>query len=223
MTTVSEAQLLSSKLYWEAYALESLVLCGFNGKFSKFEEPDLQDKTNSIGIEVVQVLSKDEGEFRAIWNKNAGRGLTSNQFEQKLTKPQLKALVIRDVPAMAAIIGFYDASELIDSTITTIKHKAQKFSHYTKFNRNGLYIFHPHLFVSQIESLKKEIETNKFPFDFYIVNLQDRIIIIDIKNNTTTDYSLTHPEMAKLKANALQFAKDNIEHPKKLLYNAHHS
>lgn len=211
MADKADAKLFTTKYFNEAYALQTLPFCGFGTSFIKAEEPDLQDTANSIGIEVVQVLSKSVGQFRAIWNKYAGTGLTSNQFAEKLTVPELKALVIPNLPSMAAIIGDGDVKTLIVDTVGTIDSKAQKFKHYTKFKRNGMYLFHNLLFPVQIEDVKKAILERDFPFDFYIMNLQGEMFVIDIQNDTVSAYNISPEQRDSLTNVALEYARSQIK------------
>lgn len=201
MTSNINAKLLSSKNYWESYALCSLEACGFPASFVKCDKPDLQDHVNGVGIEVVQSMSSEEGIFRYMWNSSIGIGLTSNEFAERLSNPHLKARVVRDMPGMVAITSG-DANDLIIEILDTIEKKSALFANYTKFNKNGLYLFSHYLLPEQMENLMKVVSEKRYPFDFYIINLMNKIYVLNMNEKTVKAYNISREELQQIKSKA---------------------
>lgn len=191
-----------SKLYFEKYAQLTLPLAGFIDKFELSDKPDLQSIESSIGIKVVNVESKEEGIFRNLWNKYSGKGLTSNEFNNKLENNKLKKRVVPDCEYMMAEISSGDAKELIKTVIETIQRKSNKFSDYKHFNRNGLYLY-TRLWEEQLKDLQNIIMQNNFVFDFYIINLLNKIALLT-KTSIKT-YDITDEQLKILKQDALNY------------------
>lgn len=166
-----------SKYYFEKYAQLTLGITEYGDSFTLDDKPDLQNAEKGIGIEVVNVETKEQGILRCIWNQYSGHGLSSNEFREKIRNPKLKQKVIPDCGFMAMEVRSGDTQELVDFTIEVIRDKSRKYENYKHFTKNGLYLYN-HMFEEQIRNLHQKIILEKFPFDFYIINIMGKLYVL---------------------------------------------
>lgn len=199
--------MLYSKYYFEKYAQLTLksIDC-IEGHFRLLDKPDLQNIKNSVGIEVVNVETQEEGNFRYLWNTHTGKELSSDTFQSLLVNDKLKQKVITGLPFMAAEVRTGEARDNIDEIINTIQNKALKFNKYKQFNQNGLYLFDSHIWEEQMSEFQARVKQNKFPFNFYILNLMDKLIFIN--DATIKRYDLTELQRKIFKRKSEQYEQN---------------
>ncbi len=197
-----------SNIYFEKYAQLTLSLTDFGNSFLVADKPDLQDLEHNIGIEVVCVETPEEGIKRSVWNQFAGKGLTSNEFRDKFEREDFRQSVIPDLEYMVMNGRYGNAKTLIVEMLDFIRRKNKKFTNYKQFEQNGLYLFNCHMFPEQIGDLQQKIFKEDFHFDFYIVNLINKLYII-FKSGTIKEYNISHEQLKSFKQEALEYEKNN--------------
>lgn len=202
---------MPSKHFFEKYAQLTLRFVGFEGVFELSDKPDLQNLEQSIGIEVVNVETKEEGIFNHLFNINSSKGLTSNEFIEKLSNPKFKQLVVPNISCLAAIPRCGEAKQIITNTTQTIQRKSALFPNYTHFNKNGLYLF-SHIWEEQLTDLQEQIFQNDFPFDFYIIQYGSQISVIT-KDSIQT-YKMSHQQLCETKTLSTEYANSLIKKQK---------
>ena len=178
---MSNKKVMMSKYYFEKYAQLTLGLTDFRGNFVLSDKPDLQNFERGIGIEVVTARTTDEGIFDNEWNRARKKGLTSKEFLCRLRNPALRQKVFPNTEYMFIEIGETPSSRL-SKVINAIKNKSQRFANYKRFDQNGLYLY-TRLWQEQIPELQQAIQKNNFMFDFYILNLTNKLLVLT-KNST---------------------------------------
>lgn len=196
-----------SKIYFEKYAQLTLGLTDFGDTFELMDKPDLQDCEHNVGIEVVVVETTEEGIKRSVWNQNIGQGLTSNEFRNKFQREDFKQSVIPDCNYMAMDCRCGEAKALISEMLEFIGIKNKKLANYKKFEKNGLYLFNCHMWAEQINELQQAIFKKNFEFDFYVVNLIDRLYVIT--NKEIKAYDISNEMVHDFKLVALEYEKKN--------------
>lgn len=196
-----------SKIYFEKYAQLTLGLTDFGDTFELIDKPDLQDCEHNVGIEVVVVETTEEGIKRRIWNQNIGQGLTSNEFRNKFQREDFKQSIIPDCSYMAMDGRHGEVKELISEMLEFISRKNKKLDNYQKFEKNGLYLFNCHMWAEQINELQQAIFKNSFNFDFYVVNLTNRLYVIT--NKEIKAYDISNEMLHDFKQVSLEYEKNN--------------
>lgn len=195
-----------SKIYFEKYAQLTLGLTEFGDSFVLADKPDLQDNNKDVGIEVVLVETKDEGIKRSVWNKYAGTGLTSNEFKEKFKKEKFRQAVIPNCEVMSMEGRSGDAKKLIPEALNIISRKNEKFKDYKQFKKNGVYLFNQHMFPEQISDLQNAINYEDYAFDFYVINLVNKLYILnkdEIKEN-----DISNENICAFKGLALEYERN---------------
>ena len=194
------------KRYHEKLAQLTLPIVEFNGNFIISDKPDLQDVENNIGIEVTSVESKEEGVFRALLVKHANQELTSNEFINLLKNPHFKQKVIPNNSRIVARVKSSDINILIRQVFCSVCIKADKFENYKNFYLNGLYLFDiVHFLPEHIQFIYDVLKNTTFPFDFYILNIGDKIYYMDKK--CLKEYYIKE-QVTRLQNLACEYAKN---------------
>ena len=195
-----------SKIYFEKYAQLTLGLTEFGDGFVLADKPDLQDSNKDVGIEVVLVETKDEGIKRSVWNKYAGTGLTANEFKEKFKKEEFRHAVIPNCEVMAMEGRSGDAKKLIPEMLNIISIKNEKFKDYKQFKKNGVYLFNQHMFPEQIFDLQNAINYESFAFDFYVINLVNKLYILS--KDEIKEYNISNNNISTFKEQALEYERE---------------
>ena len=198
---------IMSKIYFEKYAQLTLGLTDFGNDFVLVDKPDLQDNNQDIGIEVVLVETKDEGIKRSIWNKCAGTGITSNEFRDKFKRSDFKQAVIPDCEYMAMDNRCGNVKDLIPEMLDFIGRKNEKLRDYRQFKKNGLYLFNQHMFPEQIPDLQTAISHKDFAFDFYIINLVNKLYVLS--KDEIKGYDISNEDIVAFKEHAAEYEINN--------------
>lgn len=196
-----------SKIYFEKYAQLTLELTEFGNNFVLADKPDLQDNNQDIGIEVVLVETKDEGIMRSVWNKYSGTGITSNEFRDKFKRSDFKQSVIPDCEYMAMECRCGNAKDLIPEMLAFIGRKNEKLKNYKRFKKNGVYLFNQHMFPEQIPELQNAINYENFAFDFYIINMVNKLYVLS--KDKIKAYNISNENITTFKQYAAEYEKTN--------------
>lgn len=177
-------------------------------KLELVDKPDLQDETNNIGIEVTIAKDKVDGIFDSVWNEWAGKGITSNEFRDKFTNTYFKEKIIPDMehPVCVKVNGNLDS--VITKILGAIKTKSKKFNGYKKFDKNGLFIYCPEpLWEEQFSVLKQRIYEGIYPFDFFIISMTNKMLLIE--NNELKIYDIDFDKIEQLTQESLDFSQNH--------------
>ena len=176
-------------------------------KLDLVDKPDLQDETNNIGIEVTIAKDKVDGIFDSVWDEWAGKGITSNEFRDKFTNPYFKEQIIPDMehPVCIKVSGNLDV--IITKILGAIIKKTRKFSDYKKFKKNGLFVFCEPLWEEQFSTLKQLIHEGNYPFDFFIISMTNKMLLIE--NNELKIYDIDFDKIEELKKESLDFSQNH--------------
>ena len=196
-----------SKDYFECYARITLETC-FDSKLkalSHLDSPDFQSEELGIGLEVVEAISKKEGEQRRYVNEYFGKNHTpqyiKEQMESRNKKMKGSIEIFENMAIFDPYKGLYDTKihhELIKAKIedkskklNTIYYDHLKNHH--KFKDHWLYVFaHTQLLekhdiieiVNSVE-LHENFNFNKIFIDcigtLYIINDFRDIEILEVK------------------------------------------
>lgn len=197
-----------SKKYFEKLAQLKTKFIFPEWGFELGDRPDLQDEVHNVGIEVTIAQNTDDGIFSSEWNKYAGTGITSNDFITKLRKKCFQEQVIPNAEHMACIKVYNNINVLIEKIISAIKIKTDKFSDYKKFKKNGLFIFCPEpLWEEQFSTLKQLIYEENYPFDFFIISMINKMILIE--NNELKIYEINFDKIEQLQKESLDFSQNH--------------
>ena len=176
-------------------------------KLDLVDKPDLQDETDNIGIEVTIAKDKVDGIFDSVWDEWAGKGITSNEFRDKFTNPYFKEQIIPDMehPVCIKVSGNLDV--IITKILGAIIKKTRKFSDYKKFKKNGLFVFCEPLWEEQFSTLKQLIHEGNYPFDFFIISMTNKMLLIE--NNELKIYDIDFDKIEELKKESLDFSQNH--------------
>lgn len=191
------------KKYYEEYARLTLKYI-FQYPVENFicaDKPDIQNKTNGIGIEVTRTGNQELMKTDAYGNDFLNKKPTEKKIERFGGKFFLKD--DGTVYGYSASKGLFTPSICICSSIAcALQKKKSQFNSYTKFNRMGLYCFIGFSIADDIDI--KEITALDFePFDFLIVNSVDAVY--NIENKKVKKISLTD-QLEDIKKMALKNA-----------------
>ena len=87
------------------------------------------------------------------------------------------------------------------------RNKKKKLKNKKKFEKNGLYLFNCHMWAEQINELQQAIFKNSFNFDFYVVNLTNRLYVIT--NKEIKAYDISNEMLHDFKQVSLEYEKNN--------------
>ena len=197
---------VGSKKFFEAYAKISLIDI-YNPELKNaelLECPDIQDCTNSIGVEVTAIPNKQR--FMAA-------KIAKKCFNKELDLDDINAIVSEDFKSFNGVIfelegrkyissskGYEDFSGKIDSIAEIILKKVDKFNNnYKRFNENDLYIFchNANFTVNDITKIVERIDLNAFPYNKVFFNCIDKIYLFDLKQVNQINISLEKLEKYK--------------------------
>ncbi len=165
-------QISDKKKYYELSAkflLEEL----FGYDLEKSEHPDFHDRTKSIGIEVTQAMSKQEGEMI---------GFTEEIKDKKLV--DISANKIENFEKLGGKIferngvkwiSFGDNLVSIDRLIAAINRKQKKLSskHFTIYQSNQLFLFSDRAPIKRnhVEAIVKGLAPNSTQVSFDLIHI----------------------------------------------------
>lgn len=177
----------------EIYAKLLLSITDLPQHFELSDKPDLQNIIDDIGIEVTRAETTEEGQFRHLWCQHVGKGLSSNEFKEKLRNPKYKQQVIPNCDGMAADLHCGLMDDFIIQFMDHLYKKSKKFNQYTKFKQNGLFVFTDIYFrYEEIHKIQNKIKESDLRFDFYIIFTQEELYIID--SNKIVKYPVTQEQ-----------------------------
>lgn len=205
------------KEYFENYAKLSLkyIYPQNHLNFKILDCPDLQNKIDNIGIEVVMAIEEYEANFYTFLNSEDYKILSVSEKNEKMQK----RLKIKEKSKMPC--EFYEhGCSIVDNNESyfpkiekTLEKKKDKYEQYKSygFDKVGLYIFSfGNLEKNEIIKPFYQIIT-KYKFDFYIINTFFNIY--HIKPGFTCDsFEITNEDKKDFNKLSLKYIKDNSKH-----------
>ena len=121
------------KIYFEKYALLSIVDCLQLDleNFQLLDKPDLQNDTDSIGVEVTRAITQHVGFTNALTNKHFGKGKSGKLIKQEIEKmfPDFKGSVMvipGDIATISSSKGMDDTQNRLVVAENSIMEKSSK-------------------------------------------------------------------------------------------------
>lgn len=185
------------KIYFEKYALLSIVDCLQLDleNFQLLDKPDLQNDTDSIGVEVTRAITQHVGFTNALTNKHFGKGKSGKLIKQEIEKmfPDFKGSVMvipGDIATISSSKGMDDTQNRLVVAENSIMEKSSKLKDYKLFNKNYLYLF---LETSIFEDDEIQSFTNRISqvtkFDGFLINCIDKIHFYENGENRVFEIS----------------------------------
>ncbi|MBR6040436.1 MAG: hypothetical protein IKP38_08155 [Clostridia bacterium] len=187
------------KHYFERYALLTLysVFPEWEAHFTRCERPDLQNETDSIGIEVTSSTPSYIREVDSYGQKLLGKEVSEK--DEKRFRGDLFLTADRVAFAYSPIKGLED-SDKGPEIISSISHKRDIWEGYKEFDVRGVYVFTGTSIIDE-EMLKKVEKSDAFSFfQLIFVNAMDKLYYY---HNGWKKKEFTDEEMARFKKAAL--------------------
>ena len=212
------------KKYFEEYAKQSLAFF-LNEKMDNFlttgtERPDLQNPSDSIGIEVTQAISEHEAMSNNLCNRFFGKGLSGDDIKNEISKNpkywnKFKGNItsIGKTAAVSPTCGLVDFKEHLNKISFCIEKnlkKINKANHYNIFKSNYLYIFSHNSLIDKddIERLFPELKTlqdySPIKYDAYMINCINKIYIIYSNNFRISLHEYNDEDLRGFKSQSLK-------------------
>ncbi len=196
-----------SKDYFECYARITLETC-FDSKLkalSHLDSPDFQSEELGIGLEVVEAISKKEGEQRRYINEYFGKNHPPEYIKEKMESRNKKMKghieIFENMVIFDYYKGLYDTKIHHEFIKDKIKEKSEKLNtiyydhlkNHHKFKDHWLYIFthtqllekHDIIEIVNVIELHENFNFNKIFIDcigtLYIINDFRDIEILEVK------------------------------------------
>lgn len=207
-----------TKKYFERYARLSLQYLPFLDyqKFNCDDNPDLQNETDSIGIEVTRLILPQKAEYESIINRIMGKGLKYDDIknDERIKPPRFKGKIhnINGIITSYYGKGLTNTDSYVTECIECIKKKCQKMKKYKKFDKKGLYIFmETAIGTEYLTKVYQQIDKIDNGFDFYLFNFIDTLYLYNHRKQTFY-YQVTN--LKDLKKMALENEKAQLHNSK---------
>lgn len=207
------------RLYFEEYALSSLILC-YDEKLKAFLEegghahrPDFQNEELNLGIEVRRAITKQQGSNESIINDYFGKNYDPSFVLKEIEKLKKKPGTFDIVNGtLSWFSGYYDTKTLIDELQSSIVEKLQKLnSGYRVFLHNWLYLFAGSSIIHETDITNlcnKKIEFYRIQFDKIFINCTNKIFILENYKLIQTIF-LSDEELTQIKRRAFERVENN--------------
>ena len=149
------------------------------------DRPDLYDSKKSIGIEVTQVISKEEGYCRSFFQKK----FSKEDIKNKLESNKYKKFFNDKEDSISFILPASKEKPII----TSIKEKLELLnSGYTIYDINGLFLYAFNFFEPNVKQAVMEYEVLKenYQYKFDIIYILTTTQLFEYKNNKLNCYNI---------------------------------
>lgn len=197
------------KEYFENYAKLSLkyIYPQKYQNFKVFDCPDIQNKIDNIGIEVVMAIEEYEANFYNFLNSENYNNLSVCEKNEKMQK-RLKIKEKSQMPCEfyeygSSIVDNYKSCfSKIEKALEKKKNKYREYKSYG-FDKIGLYIFSFSI-LEKNDFIKNFYNIfTKFEFDFYIINDFHKIYYVKPCSNCIS-FNLTNEDMKNFNKQSLK-------------------
>lgn len=182
---------MSTKQYDESNALSLLndYLDFDKTKFSLLDRPDLQSPTLSIGIEVTQGISTEDGIINNFVSKNFTRQLSIEEKKELLLKFKCKASII-DLGGVHILVpdDYLSPTAPLEKISHAIDRKIDKLNKegYTIFDTMYLFIYSFNCnneweIRNVLDIVNKSLDCNKKLYDSIFIDTYDFIHVCELK------------------------------------------